>query len=104
MGIPANLPEIKGLRIRLPDAYKGEDDFDKLDSWLQGLLRYFKLHQLTEGDRDSDRIMLAGSCLKGKAERWYSHEVEHPSQIIHDWMFKSLLIGLFHTFITTATA
>ena len=38
VGIPANLPEIKGLRIRLSDAYEGEDDFDKLDSWLQGLL------------------------------------------------------------------
>ena len=38
VGIPANLPKIKGLRIRLPDAYEGEDDFDKLDSWLQGLL------------------------------------------------------------------
>ena len=38
VGILANLPEIKGLRIGLPDAYKGEDDFDKLDSWLQGLL------------------------------------------------------------------
>ena len=79
MGILANLPKIKGLRIRLPDAYEGKDDFDKLDSWLQGLLQYFKLHWLTKGDRDSDRIMLAGSCLKGKAERWYSHEVKHPS-------------------------
>ena len=104
MGILANLHKIKGLRIRLPDAYEGKDDFDKLDSWLQGLLQYFKLHRLTEGDRDSDRIMLTGSCLKGKAERWYSHKVERPSRIICDWMFESLLIGLFHTFITTATA
>ena len=38
IGILANLPKIKGLRIRLPDVYEGKDDFDKLDSWLQGLL------------------------------------------------------------------
>ena len=104
IGAPANLPEIRGLRVKLPDAYEGEDDFDKLDRWLQGLLRYFKLHRLTEGDRDPDRIMLAGSCLRGKAERWYSQEVERPSRIIRDWTFESLLIGLFCMFITTATA
>ena len=37
-GIPNDLPELKGLRAKLPEAYQGEDDFDRLDNWLQGLL------------------------------------------------------------------
>src|SRR5579864_7924666 len=47
MGVPDNLPEIKGLRAKLPEAYEGEDDFDRLDKWLQGLLHFFKLHRIT---------------------------------------------------------
>jgi hypothetical protein len=65
---PHDLPEIKGLHIKLPEAYTGEDDFDKLDSWLQGLLRYFKLNRITVDDRDTDCILVTGNCLKGKAE------------------------------------
>jgi hypothetical protein len=33
-GIPHNLPELKGIHAKLPEAYGGEDDFDHLDNWL----------------------------------------------------------------------
>jgi len=68
-GIPNDLPELKGIRAKLPEAYEGEDDFDHLDNWLQGLLRFFKLHHLTGADKDGDRILVTGTSLKGKAER-----------------------------------
>jgi hypothetical protein len=103
-GIPDNLPELKGLRAKMPEAYEGEDDFDWLNNWLQGLLRYFKIHWLTGADRDEDRVLVTGTILKGKAEQWFSHEVERPTRIIQDWTFESVIIGLFHAFITTATA
>jgi hypothetical protein len=32
--IPDDLPELKGICMKLLDAYKGEDDFDHLDNWL----------------------------------------------------------------------
>ena len=67
-GIPHNLPEIKGLQSKLPNPYAGEDEFDKLDNWLQGLLCHFKHNRLTADDRDVDCILVTGTCLKGKAE------------------------------------
>ena len=103
-GIPNDLPELKGLRAKLPEAYQGEDDFDRLDNWLQGLLRFYKLHRLTGMDKDTDRVLVVGTCLKGKAERWFRHEVERPTRIIRNWNFESVIVGLFRTFITTATA
>ena len=69
MGIPNNLPEIKGLWAKLPEAYDGEDNFDCLDRWLQGLLIFFKIHCLTGADKDIDWVLVTGTCLKGKAER-----------------------------------
>jgi hypothetical protein len=66
--IPDDLPELKGLCAKLPRSYEGEDDFDHLDNWLQGLLRYFKLHCLTGADRDVDWVLVTGTCLTGKAE------------------------------------
>jgi len=38
VGIPDNLPEIKGIQAKLPEAYEGKDDFNHLNSWLQGLM------------------------------------------------------------------
>ena len=52
MGIPDDLPELKGLHMKLPNSYGGDDKFDKLDNWLQSLLRYFKIHQITRMDKD----------------------------------------------------
>ena len=78
-GIPDNLPELKGPRAKVPDAYAGEDDFDKLYIWLQGLIRFLKIHHLTGTDKDRDKVLVTGTCLKGKAERWFTQEVERPS-------------------------
>jgi Zinc knuckle len=92
------------VRARLPDTYNGKDDFDQLDNWLQGLLCNFKLNHLTGMHRDADHILVTGTCLTGKAERWFSHEVKHPTHIIHDWTFEMVIIELYHAFITTAMA
>ena len=89
--------------MKLPEPYEGEDDFDLLDRWLQGLLRFIKIHRLTGVDKDRDRVLVTGTSLKGKAERWFSQEVERPTHIIRDWTFESIIIGLYRAFITTAT-
>jgi len=104
MGVPDNLPELKGLRTKMPDAYEGEDDFDRLERWLHGLLRFMKIHRLTGVDKDMDRILVTGTALKGRAEQWFGQEVEHPKRLILDWTFESVVIGLYRTFITTATS
>ena len=78
-GTAPDLPEIKELQMKLSKAYTGKDDFDKLDNWLQGLLRYFKLNQLMLDNRDADSVLVTGHGLKGKAKQWFNHEVEHPS-------------------------
>ena len=90
--------------MKLPEAYTGEDDFDKMDNWLQGLLCYFKLNQLMLDDRDADCVLVMGHSLKGKAEWWFNHKVERPSQVICDWTFELVIIRIFRAFITTATA
>jgi hypothetical protein len=99
-----DLPEIKGLRVNLPEAYAGEDDIERIDNWLQGLLCHFKLNRLTADDRDADRVLVLGTCLKGKAEQWFNHEVECPLRVTPDWTYETVIIGLFRLFITTATA
>ena len=54
-------------------------------------------------DKDRDRVLVTGTSLKGRAERWFSQEVERPTRIIRDWTFESVIVGLYRAFITTAT-
>jgi hypothetical protein len=54
--------------------------------------------------KDRDQVLVMGTSLSGKAERWFSHKVKCPTCITHDWTFKSVVIGLFQVFITTAIA
>jgi len=68
------------------------------------MIRFIKIHRLTGVDKNLDWVLVTGTCLKGKAERWFSHEVEHPNHLICNWMFKSVIVGLYHAFITTAMA
>jgi hypothetical protein len=101
-GVPGGQPELRGLHAKLPEPYEGEDN-DHLERWLQGLLRYFRLHRLTSRDRDEDRVLVTGSCLRGQAERWFIHEVERPQRVARNWTFKSVVLGLYRTFVSTAT-
>jgi hypothetical protein len=95
MSIPDNLLELKDLCAKMPDAYEGEDDYDHLDKWLQGLLRFMKIHCLTEVDKEQDWVLMTGTSLKGKAEHWFSLKVEHLNRIICNWTFESVIIGLY---------
>ena len=88
----------------MPDAYKGEDDFDLLEKWLHSLIRFMKIHRLTGVDKELDWVLVTGTSLKGKAEWWFGQEVEHPNHIVRDWTFESVVIGLYCTFITTTTS
>lgn len=99
-----NLPELKGVRLKQPEAYEGEDDYDRLEEWLRGIVRFFKLHRLTGQDKEDDRVLVAGTCLRGKARQWFGHEVERTSRTTWHWTFEAVVIGLYHAFITMATA
>jgi hypothetical protein len=68
----------------MPDTYEGKDDFDCLERWLYGLIRFIKIHHLTGVDKEMDWILIMGTSLKGKAEHWFTQEVEHPNCIIRD--------------------
>jgi len=35
------LPDIKNIRVSPPEKYAGEDDIEKFDTWLAGLLRWY---------------------------------------------------------------
>lgn len=54
IGVPDNLPELKKLHAKMPDAYEGEDNFDCLEKWLHRLLRFMKIYRLIGVDKDMD--------------------------------------------------
>jgi hypothetical protein len=66
-------------RLPTPDCYSGEEDIEKFDAWLQGLLRWLKLSLFAGPELERERIALTGLFLKDKASAWYNDNVEGVS-------------------------
>ena len=70
------IPEMKNLRVSALEKYSGEDDIQTFDAWITGLLQWYWVHNITGATKDSVRVNLCGTTLKGAASEWYSDEVE----------------------------
>ena len=70
------IPEVKNLRVSAPEKYSGEDDIETFDTWLTGLLWWYRVHNKTRATKDSVRVDLCRTTLKGATSKWYSNEVE----------------------------
>ena len=87
----ANVPDIKNIRISAPEKYSGEDDIEKFDTWLAGLLRWFRVYNVTGDDKDATRVDLCRTTLTGLAATWYSDEVEAWNRSTTTWYFEDLI-------------
>jgi len=102
-GDPAGL-EVKSMKISQPKAYKGQDNINIFDEWVNQILRWFRIYKVTGPIRDGDRVMYAGACLEDLAGQWFDQEVESPDRTIRHWTFEDLVCALFMQFIHEASA
>jgi len=93
-GDPAG-PEVKSMKISQPKAYKGQDNINIFDEWVNQILRWFRIYKVTGPIRDGDRVMYAGACLEDLAGQWFDQEVESPDRTIRHWTFEDLVCALF---------
>ena len=70
------VPDIKNIRVSAPEKYSGEDDIEVFDTWLNGLLRWFRVYNMTGSRKDATRVDLCGTTLTSLAATWYADEVE----------------------------
>jgi hypothetical protein len=61
------LPDIKNIRVSPPEKYAGEDDIEKFDTWLAGLLCWYRVYNVTGNKKDSMRVDLCGTTVTGLA-------------------------------------
>jgi hypothetical protein len=70
------LPDIKNIRVLPPEKYSGEDDIEKFNTWLTGLLCWYRVYNMTGSKKDSMRVDLCGTTVTGLTATWYADEVE----------------------------
>jgi len=92
------------MKISQPKAYKGQDNIDIFDKWVNQILRWFRIYKVTGPIRDGDRVMYAGACLEDLAGQWFDQEVESLDHTIRHWTFEDLVCALFVRFIHEASA
>ncbi|KIK22417.1 hypothetical protein PISMIDRAFT_102364, partial [Pisolithus microcarpus 441] len=97
-------PEVKAIKIAQPKYYKGQDDIDAFDKWVNQTLHWLKIYKVTGPGRDVDRITYAGTCLEGMATQWFNQEVDGPDCTIHNWTFKDFVCAMFTQFIHEVSA
>ena len=90
-------------RLPTPDCYSGEEDIEKFDAWLQGLLRWLKLNLYAGPELERERVMLTGLFLKDKASLWYNDNVEGVTRQQDVWTFHGVITSLYDRFIHEAT-
>ena len=98
------LPDIKNIRVSPPDKYSGEDDIEKFDTWLAGLLRWYRVYNVTGNEKDTMRVDLCGTALTDLAATWYADEVEAWNRRTRYWYFEDLICAMYKRFIHEVTA
>ncbi|KIK26882.1 hypothetical protein PISMIDRAFT_8662 [Pisolithus microcarpus 441] len=84
-------PEVKAIKIAQPKYYKGQDDIDAFNEWVNQTLCWLKIYKVTGPGRDADHITYAGTCLEGMATQWFDQEVDGPDRTIRDWTFEDFI-------------
>ena len=95
---------IKNIRVSSSEKYNREDDIEKFDTWLVGLLRWFQVYNVTGDHKDTMRVELCGTTLAGLAATWYVDKVEAWNQRTSTWYFEDLVCELYKRFIHKVTA
>jgi len=88
-------PEVKSMKITQPKAYKGQDNINIFNEWVNQVLCWFRIYKVTGPARDGDRVTYMGACLEDLAGQWFDQEVEGLDCMIHYWTFKGLICTLF---------
>jgi hypothetical protein len=73
--LPEVITEIKGIKIKPPQLYDGQDDLVIWERWLNGLLNYFYFYRVVGSQLDHQCIMLAGMHLSRITATWYTQEI-----------------------------
>ena len=99
-----SIPDVKNIQVSAPEKYSGEDDIKKFDTWLAGLLRWFRVYNVTGQEKDLLRVDLCGTTLSGLTAVWYADEVEAWNRKTKEWYFDELICALYKRFIHEVTA
>ena len=96
VGMPrGDFTDVKGIKVSPPEKYGGEDDIEIFDTWLAGLLRWLRVQNVCGSKKDTLRVDLCGTTLKGLAANWFAEEVESFNRPVIDWMFKEVVCTLY---------
>ena len=99
-----DLTDVKGIKVSPPEKYGGEDDIEVFDTWIAGLLRWLRVQNVCGPRKDTLRVDLCGTTLKGLAANWFAEEVESFNRTVEDWLFEDVVCALYRRFIHRVTA
>lgn len=99
-----DLTDVRGIKVSPPEKYGGEDDIEKFDAWIAGLLRWLRVQNVCGPKKDVLRVDLCGTTLKGLAADWFAEEVESFYRAVEDWLFEDVVCALYKRFIHRVTA
>src|ERR1700720_5030834 len=74
------------------------------ETWLTGLLRWFRVYNVTGNHKYSLQVDLCGTTLTRLAATWYADKVESWNRTTRVWLFEELICHLYKRFIHEVTA
>jgi hypothetical protein len=85
-----------GIKVPKPESYNGNSSPEALETWINGVIRWTRLHSLLHTDMDVIVVPAIGQFLEGTAEEWYNLNVEWSTPL---WTMFQVFEGLRTRFI-----
>ena len=98
----ARLDLAKLAKPKRPEPYKGEDDLEILDVWINGILRYIQACMATGPELSNEQIIMLGSCVEDHAEAFYIDNI--VNRPLGQLTFTEAVCMIIQRFITQAAA
>ncbi|HEY6411557.1 MAG TPA: zinc finger CCHC domain-containing protein, partial [Ktedonobacteraceae bacterium] len=95
-----------GIKLSLPDAYKGASNTEQFEEWLGRLLRWFRTYGLDEDTPDMDevRCQVLGQAVKGKVSSFLQRYQDEQEARRLPMDFKSVILAIQDRFLYRSTA
>jgi hypothetical protein len=91
------------VKSLLPEQYSDSSKLEDFEVFMSNILHWLKINGMLHATSSELQLIFLGTCLTGKAQEWYMHNVESSTCIVQQWNLEITILSLQHRFLPMLT-